>query len=221
MDLPGLGEVKGQWDLRGRFNDYIGHVPLAGKTFLDVGAASGFLSFEAERRGAIVTSFDVDGQSRHQYLPNTSGPRIDAQRFRRRRNAYDLAHRLLGAKAHVVLGDVYDLSARVEPHDIILVGQVLAHLRDPLAALHQVAAVTRETLIIVEGSFESEQPLAVFVGSGRIYYSWWHLSSGLYRHWLQILGFDVVSMSRSTFTCCHVDMPGDAELWTFVARRHQ
>jgi hypothetical protein len=31
MDLPGIGPVEGAWDLRGRFDDYIGHVDLAGK----------------------------------------------------------------------------------------------------------------------------------------------------------------------------------------------
>lgn len=61
MDLPGLGTVShpGSWDLRGRFDEYVGHTRLSGKTLIDVGTASGFLTFEAEKRGAIVTSFDV------------------------------------------------------------------------------------------------------------------------------------------------------------------
>jgi 2-polyprenyl-3-methyl-5-hydroxy-6-metoxy-1,4-benzoquinol methylase len=63
MDLPEFGTVNhfGSWDLRDRFDDYVAHTPLASKTLLDVGCASGFLSFEAEKRGAIVTSFDVSG----------------------------------------------------------------------------------------------------------------------------------------------------------------
>ena len=56
MELPGLGLVRGQWDLRGRFDDYVGGVGVEGKTVLDVGTATGFLSFEAERRGAACTS---------------------------------------------------------------------------------------------------------------------------------------------------------------------
>ena len=52
MELPGFGEVKGQWDLRGRFDEYIGGVEVAGKSVLDIGSATGFLSFEAEKRGA-------------------------------------------------------------------------------------------------------------------------------------------------------------------------
>jgi hypothetical protein len=65
IDLPGLGTQGGphSWDLRGRCADYIGHVDLTDKTILDVGAASGFLSFEAVRAGAAaVTSYDAESR---------------------------------------------------------------------------------------------------------------------------------------------------------------
>jgi 2-polyprenyl-3-methyl-5-hydroxy-6-metoxy-1,4-benzoquinol methylase len=63
MDLPEFGTVNhfGSWDLRGRFDDYVSYATLARKTLLDVGCASGFLTFEAEKRGATVMSFDVSG----------------------------------------------------------------------------------------------------------------------------------------------------------------
>ena len=54
LDLPLSGPQKGHWDLRGRFDDYVGNVPLSGRSALDVGTASGFLSFEAEKRGANI-----------------------------------------------------------------------------------------------------------------------------------------------------------------------
>src|SRR5882724_11896472 len=70
MDLPGLGEVRGQWDLRGRFNEYIGGVELADKSVIDVGAATGFLSFEAEKSGAArVLSFDIADPQQQDFLP--------------------------------------------------------------------------------------------------------------------------------------------------------
>ena len=49
---PPSGSVTGEWDLRNRFDDYVGHVDLSGKRVLDIGTASGFLTWEAERRGA-------------------------------------------------------------------------------------------------------------------------------------------------------------------------
>jgi len=36
MDLPGLGSIDGEWDLRGRFDEYIGGIDLRGQTVLDV-----------------------------------------------------------------------------------------------------------------------------------------------------------------------------------------
>jgi hypothetical protein len=53
MDLPGVGQVGGQWDLRGRVDDYLGHVELRGKRILEIGPASGFLTVEMEKRGAM------------------------------------------------------------------------------------------------------------------------------------------------------------------------
>src|SRR6266404_270300 len=69
MDLPHVGTVGGAWDLRGRFDEYIGHADLAGKSVLDVGTAAGFLTFEAEKRGARVVSFDMDDKRRQHFLP--------------------------------------------------------------------------------------------------------------------------------------------------------
>ena len=47
MELPRFGVVHGQWDLLGKFEEYVGGVEVAGKSVLDVGTATGFLSFEA------------------------------------------------------------------------------------------------------------------------------------------------------------------------------
>src|SRR5215471_10291266 len=70
IDLPGLGVQKGHWDLRGRFTEYIGGVDVAGKSVLDVGSATGFLSFEAERLGAArVVSFDMSDVRQQDFIP--------------------------------------------------------------------------------------------------------------------------------------------------------
>src|SRR5438067_13687640 len=70
IELPGLGVQHGHWDLRGRFDDYVGGVEVKGKSVLDVGTATGFLSFEAERRGAArVVSFDMSDVRQQTLLP--------------------------------------------------------------------------------------------------------------------------------------------------------
>jgi hypothetical protein len=141
MDIPGIGPVRGDWDLRGRFDEYTGHVPMAGKTVLDVGAASGFLSMEAEQRGAIVTSFDAEGSHQWQFC-------------------YLLAHLAFRSKARAIYGDIYKLSEVAPPADIVLVALVLVHLSNPLEVIHQTSLLAKERLIITEPSFAADQPLA-------------------------------------------------------------
>jgi hypothetical protein len=81
MDLPQIGFVQGAWDLRGRFDDYIGGVGLKDRSVLDVGTASGFLSFEAEQRGAHpVTSLTAASYSQLQRNPGSQA----AKRISRR-----------------------------------------------------------------------------------------------------------------------------------------
>ncbi|MBI4379846.1 MAG: hypothetical protein HY574_01450 [candidate division NC10 bacterium] len=70
MHVPGIGEVSGDWDLRAVVDDYLGGVDFSGKRVLDVGTASGFLSFEMEKRGAEVVSLDLDDAARFEFVPH-------------------------------------------------------------------------------------------------------------------------------------------------------
>jgi len=53
VDVPGVGRVTGEWDLRAGVREYLGSVPFAGKRVLEIGPASGFLSFFMEREGSL------------------------------------------------------------------------------------------------------------------------------------------------------------------------
>jgi hypothetical protein len=186
---------------------------------VDVGCASGFLTFEAEKRGAIVTSFDVDTGDAVNIDPQT-----DAAAKRREvimmQNGYRLAHRLLKSKARAVHGDARELSRYVGPHDIVLIGQMLVHVRDPLTVIEQACKVAQETVIIAEGSWESDQPLAMFCGAKTPgTNSWWHLSTGLYRDSLSIFGFNLTKTVAARYQCNHPASSGMTEVWTFVAHK--
>ena len=153
MELPGFGLVPAHWDLRGRFDDYVGGVEVAGKSVLDVGAATGFLSFEAEKRAASrVVSFDMSDASQQAFLPFKDklyyrDPDRWAQQYgaeiEQWKNAYWLCHRLLGSKAQVYYGSVYDLPKELGQFDIAIVGSVLEHLSDQISALASIAKRTR------------------------------------------------------------------------------
>jgi len=219
MDIPGVGSVPGIWDLRGRFADYTGGIELNGKTLLDLGTASGFLTFEAEQRGARVTSFDAGSYEETDYAAFAAHRRVE--NFRRMKNSYWFAHHHFKSRAQVVYGNIRNVSAIVAPSDVVLVGQILAHLRDPLDTIRQASELAREHLVIVEGSFEADAPLATFLGTGdgTGIHSWWHLSAELYRRWLAVLGFEIIRAAKNKYRCNDPSLLGDVEVWTFVARR--
>jgi SAM-dependent methyltransferase len=209
MDLPGGRFARSNWDLRTSFEKYTGQVQFAGKRLLDVGTASGFLTFEAEKRGAEVVSFDSASPNMHVGVPflevrRRCGAAIEDD-FERIRNAYWYAHKAYGSRAKCFYGDVYNLPAELGEFDIVLVGAILCHLRDPVGALTSIAARCRHILVITEPIVESREPLMSFFPrpSQRATKSpqntWWHLSIGLYGVFLEILGFKIVHYAQNDY----------------------
>ncbi len=162
IDLPGLGTVAADWDLRGGVDDYLGHVPLAGKRVLELGTASGFLAFEMEKRGAEVVAFDLAPGLAPDVLPlagyaDLAGLLAGYGAFYARlRNSFWLGHRLLNSRAKVVYGDIYHVPAAFGPVDVSTFGCILLHLRDPFLALASAARLTRETLVVTDRLHENE-----------------------------------------------------------------
>jgi SAM-dependent methyltransferase len=219
MDLPGLGEVKGHWDLRGRFDDYVGHTEVSGKRVLDVGTATGFLSFEAEARGAAaVVSFDMAEPRQLTLLPfkdklyyrdreawamREFGPELEQWK-----NAYWLCHRLLNSRAEVFYGDIYKFPPELGSFDVTLIGSVLEHLNDPITALASIARVTTETIVVVTPLLESEERIAHFQGLAdhpENDFTWWIYSLGTYREILKMLGFRIARVICSDYRYHHLD----------------
>lgn len=108
---------------------------LAGKSVLDIGAADGFFSFEAERRGASrVLSTDI-----HAW-----------QDTRNKQEGFNLARRALNSRVEDQLISVMDITPeRVGgTFDVVLFLGVLYHLKHPLLALEHVFSVTKELLVL-------------------------------------------------------------------------
>ncbi len=212
MDLPGLGELRGHWDLRGRFKEYIGGIDLAGKSVIDVGAATGFLSFAAEDAGASrVLSFDIGNARQQTFLPfkdklysqdpDRWAKEYDAE-IERWKNAYWLCHRLLDSQAEVYYGNIYELPAQLGQFDVAIVGSVLEHLNDQITALAAIARLTRETLVIVSPLLESEERIARFgalADHPENDFTWWIYSAGVYREVLKMLGFSIKTITQAEY----------------------
>jgi SAM-dependent methyltransferase len=200
MEIPGYGVVNGEWDLRPNIDRYLGHYVFRGKRVLDVGAASGFLSLHMEKAGAEVVSYDLSEAHPWDIVPfsgTVDGP-TDADRrkhVRRINNGYWLAHRVLGSKAKVVYGTVYDMPESIGAVDVALYGSILLHLRDPFLALENGARRAREAIIVADiaplGLFGRflKRPVFVPVHQRPQHWDvWWLLPPRLVVEYLAILG---------------------------------
>src|SRR5215217_1923151 len=102
MELPGHGLVGGDWDLRGAEADYLGHVALAGRRVLEIGPASGGLTFHMEAQGSEVVAVELPPGGKWDTVPHAEVD-LGAVRARwevtmqRLRNSFWFAHERLGS----------------------------------------------------------------------------------------------------------------------------
>ena len=159
-----LGEgvvTEGMFDLRPLVDRY-GLPDVTGKRVLDVGTFDGFWAFELERRGAEVTSLDLD---RIQQLDWP--PRLRPAEDRGRGETFRLAHAALGSSVERVGCSIYDATPEDlgGVFDLVFCGSVLIHLRDPMLALERMAALCADRLILAEEHSRRLAPFAFVRGA--------------------------------------------------------
>ena len=155
IDIPGVGLMRGQWDLRSSVDAYLGGIPLANRRVLEIGPASGFLTFLMEQRGADVVACELPHGSQWDLVPYAGADLRDYVRdrealHRRLVNGFWFGHRAFGSRATVVYCPVYDLPREVGTVDLATFSMVLRHLREPFRALQAVAAHVKTSLVITE-----------------------------------------------------------------------
>jgi SAM-dependent methyltransferase len=228
MDLPVHGSVEGNWDLRGHESQYLGGVSFDGKRVLEIGPASGHLSFFMERQGAEVVSVEAEEDYPWEFcwdLPDLApvelGEKLKSHRemMRRVKNSYWLAHRAFESKAKVHYGSAYSLPRELGTFDISVIGCVLLHNKNPLQMLENCARQTKETLVVVEIFRESQlvQSPAVFLptASERLWHTWWGFSPVYFVDVLRSMGFSEQRVTFHRQTC----LGGPTTLFTVVASR--
>jgi len=233
MEIPGHGLVEGQWDLRPGIDRYLGNVSFAGKRVLDVGTASGFLTFHVERAGAEVVSYDLSPDDPWDVVPfaGTDLAAYVAERrtaIRKLNNGYWLCHRAVGSRARLAHGTLYAMPRALGPVDVAICGSILLHTRDPFAALQNVTTLTSETIIVTDLMLR-RQLLSSWLGRWRRPHmtflprmrtrepkdTWWILSPELVSAFLAVLGFE------DTTVTTHWQLFGGRKrlLYTVVGRR--
>ena len=203
MELPGYGVVNGDWDLRRGVDDYLGKVAFAGRRVLEIGPASGFLTFEMEKRGAEVVSVEVTAEHGWDFVPYPAskleevfGPRqIVMQRLK---NSYWFSHAVQHSKARVYYGDVYNLPSSLGRFDVAVIGSVLLHCRDPLRIVEQCGG--KATSVIITDMFHPDlEGTSVCrlapTPQNFLWHTWWHFSTQFFAQFLAVMGFNSTKTS--------------------------
>ena len=203
MEVPGHGVMNGEWDLRGGVDDYLGKVAFAGQRVLEIGPASGFLTFEMEKRGADVVSVEVTAEHGWDFVPYPAqeleevfGPRAIV--MERLKNSYWFSHAAHRSKAKVYYGDVYNLPAALGQFDIAVMGSVLLHCRDPLRIVEQCSKMARS--LIITDMFHPDlegTPVCSLAPAPQnfLWHTWWHFSTQFFIQFLAVMGFTTTQTS--------------------------
>jgi tRNA (mo5U34)-methyltransferase len=195
---PGV-VTPGGWDLRGTADAMPWPGSLAGLRCLDIGTMDGFWAFEMERRGAAeVVAVDAPDPLALDWpasLRDTAEKALDETKEAR----FALAHEALDSKVERVACSVYDLDPdRLGSFDVVFCGDLLVHLRDPVAALERIRAICSGSAIVTNPierfGFRDRLPLARLDGIDE--FGWWTTNlAGLVRM-VRAAGFSSVETSR-------------------------
>jgi SAM-dependent methyltransferase len=198
IELPGLGVQRGQWDLRQGIGAYVGPTDFRGLRVLEIGTANGFVCFELERRGASVVAVDLPESFTYDARPGASRAAGGGGGLRMIRNAFWLGHALLSSSAEVVYAHVDALPDAIGHFDVVVLANVLQHLRDPLRAL-ETAARYGDSVVVTEadwmaGLYEDVPGLVLLIGAAP--YSWFQVRLPLLTTFLTELGLGEQIVTR-------------------------
>ncbi|HZT66402.1 MAG TPA: methyltransferase domain-containing protein [Acidimicrobiales bacterium] len=195
IELPDGRVTPGFFDHRSVVGRYQLPDDLSGVRALDVGCADGFFSFELERRGAEVVAIDAPDRNSLDFpapLRRESG----RETLRALVDNFEVVRTALGSKVDRRLMTVYEIKPEdLGLFDLVFVGSILIHLRDPAAALMKLAAVCRGQIQVVEEVDRrldrSRRPLARLQALSP-HLTWWIPNQAGWSDLLVAAGFDQV-----------------------------
>jgi tRNA (mo5U34)-methyltransferase len=201
IDLPGGTTTPGRYDLRKIVSD-LPWPDLRCTRCLDVGSRDGFLAFEMERRGAAeVISLDIEDPTDVDFPAFRPRAELIKQDLDNGSRAFELAARALHSRVQRQSVSVYKLQPQeVGTFDFAVLGTLLLHLRDPVAALTALRGVLTGSLLVNEAVIPSldlfrRRPVAqavMFPGHP----FWWLANPRGLAQLLVAAGFEVVVSGR-------------------------
>ena len=171
---------------------------LDGMRVLDVATFDGFWAFEFERRGAAeVVAIDVPSLGDVDLPPRRRAAMTEAELAIPMGQGFEIAREALGSRVRRERMNVYDLSPeRLGTFDLVHLGDVLLHLRDPLKALWNLRRMTRGTALVSDvfnPDLDRHPEVALLeYHRGRGDTVWWRIGANTLRAMLEDAGFENV-----------------------------
>jgi len=206
-DIPGVGAVEGQWDLRAGFHEYLGGYDFTAKRVLEIGPATGFLTFQIEKaaREVVAVELPMDrnfwnavpyeslGLARGREQGWTGVEKQFHEHIGRIRNGFWFCHEKFASKARVHHGSAENLPAELGEFDVVLLASILLHSRSPVAILESCARLVSGSVIITEihDPALGEGPLCSLVptAGNKAWDTWWRFTPRFFTQFLEVLGF--------------------------------
>ena len=206
-DIPGVGTVEGQWDLRDGVDAYLGGYDFTGKRVLEIGPATGFLTFHMEKtaREVVAVELPLDrnfwnavpyeslGLARRSADRWTESEEQFFEHIGRIRNGFWFCHEKFGSRARVYTGSSENLPDELGTFDVALLSAILLHARSPVSVLESCARRVSGELIITENFYpelgEDAVCSLVPTAGNHAWDTWWRFTPRFFTQFLEVLGF--------------------------------
>lgn len=196
--FPDGEEVIGEWDLRHCIKEYLSNVDFTNQSVIDVGAASGFLTFHMEKVGAFVTSFDMPSYTAWDQLKYRGYQKdIRLPNNEKQFNTYCYAYHKYQSSAKVYRNSIYsELPDSVPNFNGAIFGTILAHLRDPMLALMNILMKVDDFAVLIN-PFPDHVKRAAFVAKNKNFnYTWWSLSLDTIEKMVNAIGWKIENVTK-------------------------
>jgi SAM-dependent methyltransferase len=206
---------EGDYDIGRDVQDYCFPEAMEGMTVLDVGTGSGWFATYFEQMGADVTTVDARGYCDFDIFGRDSYPDVAQEKSNPDRVLEDgrsiyyspvskgfwVMKDILGLRARYVNARAYDIQPALfsgQRFDLVFMGSILMHLRDPIGALMAAHSVCQGQLIATsymqgDGSVPT-MTMPIAAGDG---ISWWVPNEACLEQWIKAAGFPRLDISRT------------------------
>ena len=194
---------------------------MSGMSVLDIGTGSGWFASYFEQLGADVTTVDARGYSDFDVFGRYRYPDIKEEKAKPDKildngqeiyyspvsKGFWIMKEILGLKAEYVNAKIYDICPELfggKTFDLVFLGSLLMHVRDPIGALMAIRSVCKDRIIsntlILDADAEEIEGIPVMMmlaNEQNDCLNWWQPTKACVMKWFKAAGFSQVNIDKT------------------------